>query len=350
VTHLAYDGRDPLPLEAFMRLGTRITAALTIVLGAIVAGCTSSGGTLPNPPQAPGPKLSATYTSGISASAALDGGVNGPDGRIWFAEFNASNLAAVTTSGTVTEYPMGGGTQPCSIAVGPDGNLWTGGYGPSIEKVNTSGTVLSTYSVAGAHICSIISGPGGLLWFADYGNNKVGTISTSGTVNEYSLPAGAQPIGIAVGSDGNLWVTDVTTDTILKVSPSGSVLAQYSSGISAGESPQYIVAAPDKNLYFTEAAFNASKHDKVGRITTGGTITEVGTLAPQSYPDGITVGKDGNVYFTEYDATRLGRVVLPSGTVSDSSPGIGTGAQAIVAGSDGRLWIGTSQTLYALQY
>lgn len=333
-------------MEHPSRTKAGIVAALTAV---VIAGCSSSGTTF-NPPQAPGPQLSATYTSGISASAGLYSAVTGPDGRIWFTEFGASNLAAVTTGGTVTEYSMGGGSQPCGIAVGPDGNLWTGGYGGSIEKVNTSGAVLNSYPVAGAHVCGIVSGPGGLLWFADYGNKKVGTISTTGTVTEYSVPAGAAPYAIALGADGNLWVTDITTNSILKVSPSGVVLNQYSSGISAGNSPRYIIAAPDNNLYFMEDAFSPTKNDHVARITTGGTITEIGTLAPQTYPNVLAIGKDKNVYFTEYDTTKIGRVTLPSGTVSESSPGIGTNGAAIDAGPDGRLWVGTRQTIYALNY
>jgi virginiamycin B lyase len=331
-----------------MRIGTRITTVLAIVLGAAVAGCTSSGGAIPNPPQAPGPKLSSTITSGITAGAALFQAVNGPDGRIWFTEFNAGALAAVTTAGTVTEYPTGG--QPCAIAVGPDGNLWTGGYGPSIEKVTTGGSV-TTYSVPGAHVCGLVSGPGGLLWFADYGNDKVGTISTSGTVNEYPLPAGVSPLGIAVGSDGNLWVSCTGPSEIVKVSPSGSVLATYSTGISAGEQPEYIVAASNGRLYFTEAAFSVSKHDKIARITTGGAISEIGSVAPQSYPNVIVAGKDGNLYFTEDDSARLGRVTISTDRVSESSPGLdASGDSAIDAGPDGRLWIGGRQTIFALTY
>lgn len=318
------------------------------ILGGLLAACSSSGGAFNPPPS--GPHISSTITSGITANAGLYGAVTGPDGRVWFAEFSGDNLAAVTTSGTVTEYPTGASTQPCAITVGPDNNLWTGGYGASIEKVTTAG-VVTTYAVAGAHVCGIISGPGGLLWFADYGNNKVGTITTSGVVTEYAMPAGSQPDDIALGSDGNLWVTDDTTHSIIKVSPAGVVLNQYSTGISSGEQPNYIAAAPDGNLYFTEDAFSSSIHDKIGRITTGGTITEIGTLSPNSYLNVITIGKDGNAYFTEYSTAKLGKVTIATGHVSETSPGLAPhGNQAITAGPDGRLWIGGKQTIWALTY
>ncbi len=323
----------------------RVTVAM--LFGGILAACNSAG-SAPNPPMS-GPVLSSTFTSGITANAGLYDDVSGPDGRVWFTGFSGDNLAAVTTGGTVTEYPTGALTQPNGIAVGPDGNLWTGGYGPSIEKVTPSGSV-TTYPIAGAHVGDIVSGPGGLLWFTDYGNEKVGTISTSGVVNEYSLPVGGDPSGIAVGADGNLWVTDFADNTIDKISPSGSVLASYPSSVSTGESLEYIVAAPDGNLYFTVSE-DSSSHDAIGRITTAGTITKVGSIAPHSYPNRITVGKDGNLYFTEYSTAKLGKVTIATQSVSQTSPGLGAhGDSAITNGPDGRLWIGGTQTIWALTY
>lgn len=325
-----------------------LALCLGITLASLEVGCSSSGAAS-NPPFVE-PVVASTFTSGITAGAGLYNAVDGPDGRIWFTEFEGDNLAAVTTSGTVTEYPMGVSSQPCGITVGPDSNIWTAGYGSTIEKVSTSGTVLNTYTVSGAHICAIISGPGGLLWFADYGNDKVGTISTSGTVIEYTLSGTPEPVGIAVGDDGNLWVTDLGNAAIDKISPAGSELATYSSGISASEDPNYIIAAPDGKLYFTEDASNSTISDKIGRITTGGTITEIGTLPPQTYPNSLAIGKDHNVYFTEYYGTDIGKITTASGSVMQFAPGIGMEGGAIVNGPDNRLWVGTEQTIYVLTY
>ncbi|HEY9084821.1 MAG TPA: hypothetical protein VIN40_02630 [Candidatus Tyrphobacter sp.] len=336
-----------------MTRSTPVVIGLTLI-GALLAACSSSG-TAPNPPAPPGPVLSGTFTSGITASAALYGGVTAPDGRIWFSEFQASKLAAVTTSGTVTEYSTGANTQPCGVTVGPDNNLWAGGFGGapgnSIEKITTGGTV-TNYTIPGAHVCAIVSGPGGLLWFADYGNDRVGTISTSGTINEYTIAAGAEPIGIAVGSDGNLWVTDFHLNVIYKISPSATLLATYSSGISAGFHPNLIVNAPDGNLYFEELIGSTTVGDKAARITTGGTISELGTVSPNLDGEGeIVVGKDGNVYFAEYTAGKIAEIDVSTGHVSESSPmGSVADIYGLVAGPDGRLWVGGNQTIWALKY
>ena len=58
-----------------------------------------------------------------------------------------------------------------------------------------------------------------------------------------------------------------------------------------------------------------------------------------SFAVGIAAGPDGNVWFTEYDAGRIGRIT-PSGAVTEFSAGItvGSSPRDIVVGSDGNLW------------
>jgi virginiamycin B lyase len=60
-----------------------------------------------------------------------------------------------------------------------------------------------------------------------------------------------------------------------------------------------ITVGPDHNLWFTEADGN-----KIGRITPSGSITEFPVLASGLY--GITAGPNGNLWFTEGDANKIG--------------------------------------------
>jgi len=49
----------------------------------------------------------------------------GPDGNLWFTEYNANKVAKVTTAGAFTEYAVpSANSQLISIAAGQDGNLW----------------------------------------------------------------------------------------------------------------------------------------------------------------------------------------------------------------------------------
>ncbi|HVA33089.1 MAG TPA: hypothetical protein VNG31_03005 [Candidatus Baltobacteraceae bacterium] len=302
---------------------------------------------------ADGMQISATYTAGITPGAAIYDFANGPDGRIWFTEFEGNNIGAITTAGVVTEYPSSATfPQPNGITVGPtNADLWTGGYGGTVIDVATTGTQ-TNYAVTGAHIGDIVAGHDGNLWFTDYGNNKIGRITTAGAVTEFALPANASPSGIAVDAKGRLWITDGGNKRIIKMKTTGKVVQSYGTGISPGEYPQYIVAAPDGNLYFTEAAFNSTLHDKIGRISTSGKIAEVATLAPESYPDRLTIGKDGNLYVCLYSRPAVVKYVISKGKMKLMHLPLSNdhGTSAIINGPDNRLWLGGRQTIYAVSY
>jgi hypothetical protein len=64
-----------------------------------------------------------------------------------------------------------------------------------------------------------------------------------------------------------------------------------------------ITVGPDGNLWFTE--YNGNQ---IGRITPGGSITEFALPAANSRPNGITVGPDGNLWFTEIGVNQIGHV------------------------------------------
>lgn len=101
---------------------------------------------------------------------------------------------------------------------------------------------------------------------------------------------------------------------------------------SSGSWPGYIVAGPQKALWFTEE-FTGN----IGRITTDGTITEFSDSNGVE-AEGITAGRDGNLWFTEPGANEIGRMT-PQGVVklfqingSNPSP------RGIASGPDGNLW------------
>lgn len=61
----------------------------------------------------------------------------GPDGAMWFTEFNGNNIGRITPSGTVTELPTPTSrSAPFAIAAGPDGAMWfTEFSGNSIGRI-----------------------------------------------------------------------------------------------------------------------------------------------------------------------------------------------------------------------
>jgi hypothetical protein len=87
--------------------------------------------------------------------------------------------------------------------------------------------------------------------------------------------------------------------------------------LSSSSRPFNITAGPDDALWFTDFGTNS-----IGRITTGGAITEIviptnGSLTPDFpssfLPKQITVGPDGRIWFTESAADEIGRIGLTPG-------------------------------------
>jgi virginiamycin B lyase len=104
---------------------------------------------------------------------------------------------------------------------------------------------------------------------------------------------------------------------------------------TAAAQPQDLVLAPDGNIWFTERGA-----DKLGRIssTSPGIPDEFPTKG--SAPDIITVGPDGKLWYTETGG--IGVMTLgpaPSaGTIPATSLGLGT-ARGIAVGPDGNVWV-----------
>lgn len=325
-------------------------------------------------------------TPGFTANGQPGGLVTGPDGNLWFVETAANRIGRITPSGTVTEFAgLAGGSEQL-ISAGPDGNVWyaDSGGGGRIVKVTPGGAVTAVatggvtpgFTVNSGPI-DIVTGPDGNLWFTELGGNRIGRITLGGAVTEFSaglspsagpdsitagpdgnlwftedanpgrigkittggtitevatggitpgFTANAGPVGIASGPDGNVWFTELQGNSVARITPGGTV-SEFSSGLSPTAGVDIIAPACDGNLWFTEGV----NPGRIGRITTSGSITEVGVggtggLSANSHPAGIGQGPDGNVWFTEFNnpgrVAKIGNggcsasVAVPGGTAT----------------------------------
>jgi streptogramin lyase len=98
---------------------------------------------------------------------------------------------------------------------------------------------------------------------------------------------------------------------------------------SPRSSPFGITVGPDGNLWFTE-------ENKIGRLTTSGGLTEY-TLPSGRGPTGIATGPDGNLWFTEGAASQIGRMT-PAGVVTEFPLMPNSDPIQIALGQDGNLW------------
>ncbi len=246
------------------------------------------------------------------------------------------------------------------------------------ERVLLSAGGVTEYPLpaAAGRPAHIVAGPDGNLWFTDQGadpgtgSGKIGRITPGGVIKEFALPThDALPADITVGPDGNLWFTEHSTITparsnIGRITPSGTI-TEFTlpvplndvNSLNPDTWANAITTGPDGNLWFTDPG-----NGLVGRITTGGQITEFaipeapdgpGVSGPNTHPNGITAGPDGNLWFTATINTYIttyagviGRITpggtfltttnvngLPSDINNQEQPG------AIVTGPDGNVWV-----------
>jgi streptogramin lyase len=99
--------------------------------------------------------------------------------------------------------------------------------------------------------------------------------------------------------------------------------------------PTFITQGTDRNLWFTEQNTN-----KIGRITPDGAVSgQFSIPTANAGLEGITTGPDGNLWFAEGLSSRIGRMNL-DGVVTNEFllPASGADPYAIVTGRDGNLW------------
>src|SRR5438093_5541343 len=131
-------------------------------------------------------------------------------------------------------------------------------------------------------------------------------------INEFPIPtAVSPPTAIAPGPDGNLWFTEAGHDGKIGRSTTGGSITEYVVG--GGNLPWLsgITAGPDGNLWFTVPSSDPEEFPSyIGKMTLAGVITTYRVPSREyTYPLGITAGPDGALWFTDAGLIqRIGRI------------------------------------------
>lgn len=122
--------------------------------------------------------------------------------------------------------------------------------------------------------------------------------SLSGTATITGATSGATNGTLTVAANGN-----VPQVTVVVPGP----ITEFA--LPNGHGARYIIAGTDGNVWFTD--FGGSD---IGRITPNGTVTLFPTSSGSQNLEGLTIGPDGNIWYDEQDTQRIGRMTL-TGTV-----------------------------------
>jgi virginiamycin B lyase len=122
---------------------------------------------------------------------------------------------------------------------------------------------------------------------------------------------------------------------------SGPSVTTYSSGLTAGGGPNAITLGPDHAMWFTE--YNA---DRIGRIAADGTIAEYGNqMSAGAHPSGIAAA-GSDLFFGEFGTGRIGELDTGTGQLVGeyAIPTSGSGPDGLALGSDGGVWFAEQNT------
>jgi virginiamycin B lyase len=192
---------------------------------------------------------------------------------------------------------------------------------------------------SGSRPQAIVSGPDGAVWFGTL--TKFCRIGSDRKFDEIPLPDDLRATGkttvlqyLAVGPDKQFWAV-YRQGHVVSMSLSGKFKAFPIPTSNA--SPWCLTLGLDGNLWFTELDGN-----KIGKVTTKGDITEFPVPSNKSGPYSIVTGSDGALWFTEYNRHHIGRITtngeiteFPAPKHGEDGPG---GPRGICLGADGALW------------
>jgi virginiamycin B lyase len=215
----------------------------------------------------------------------------GDDGEtIWFTGKATGTIGKIAPDGKVQHFALPtAGSVPIYIRNGPDHNMWaTELVGNAIARITPGGNVTEfpILKTSNSRPIAIVPEPGGkAMWFTEEAGNKVGRINTDGKIEivEYSVPRSQENVllaGLSFDDENNLWVQQYVnhnvptlggTDYLVKIDK--AILTANPSDINGVPFTFYpvpsentmmhrIIRGPDGNMWFTEM-----NTDKVGRLT-----------------------------------------------------------------------------------
>ena len=280
--------------------------------------------------------------------------VSGSDGRLWFTEATANNVASITPgTGAVSEFPtLTMPSAPLTITAGPAGTntlYFTENSAGKIGSINLTNDSITEYPIpvptTGGTPApfGITLGSDGNIWFTDQNatQNAIGKLdltTSTPTITEIPTPTATGNVaGITTGSDGNLWFTETAANQIGMLNPTNPSAPIVETAVPTSNSAPFgITSGPNGTLWFTEESAN-----QIASFVPGATITinEYPIPTPGSVPFGITQGADGNLWFTEQSANQIGRISPTSHAVQEFTiPTVGSTPNLITSGPDSALW------------
>ena len=305
----------------------------TISALAVAAGLALVGSTLPAAQAAPAEFKYKTYK--VPSADSEPGSITlGSDGNLWFtegAEFFTpnpdpdtggtfhSNIGKITPGGAITEFRVEGGGFPHDIVQGP-GELLYFTHNNGLGRISTAGVVspfiAAPFSVGGNELDAV----GNNIWITDFNAHSLWRYDVvSGEFVEFPLPAEffSGPTDVAVDdASGDVWFSASGERAVIgRLSPAGTFATFDVVG-----SPNAVSIATDGKVWFTDrfastvGYVDPANGNPVGR--------QFPTVTPDAGPQDIAGAANGNMWFTQANVGNAARIT-PDGVITEHGKAVG---------------------------
>lgn len=219
------------------------------------------------------------------------------------------------------------------IALTAGGSLAGGESGSVLPGARTvSGKITEWPVPTPKHVHDPAIGPDGNVYFAVMAADRIARFEPkSKRFKEWDVPAGTQPRSVEVARDGKVIFGGVGNGSIGELDPLTGMTKFYK--IPSGDSDPYmLVLNAEGDVWFTER--RAGKLGKLER--TSGRITE---YPIGEKPHALSLDKRGNIWVTRKVADRLARFDPGTGQVTELLLGKGSQPRRVAVAPDGTLWV-----------
>jgi virginiamycin B lyase len=282
------------------------------------------------------------------------------------------------TKGTATikEYSLTLGAQPLGITLGPDGNIWfVEANGAKVGRITPAGGLTEFPIDPAAFANQIVSGSEGDVYFTEPGVGKVGLIHALGDLTVHEGPSASAygmtmawgrlelgggggdlpffflPLFSGGGDDqklsdglphnmsylatdayGKVWLTDPGSNQIAQLPCLNCQWGTYPLP-HADSGPRFIASGRDGGVWFTEY-----DGDRIGRLSAySGALIEF-ALPAGSNPEMIAAAPDGTVWFAEHGTNKIAHMFRSGAVVEYDVPTAGSAPWGVAIGADGSVW------------
>ena len=196
-----------------------------------------------------------TGTIATFSTTGAPGWFTASSSAVWFTEEDIDKVASLSSSGTLSEFPVTAQSSPQAIAFGADGNVWFWeAAAQNIGRMSTTGGNLSEFpasTTTNVSVSAMIAGPDGNVWLATSESSFI-RVAPDETITTFPIPGatGNAGGGLAIDGNGDLWTTSWNFYWLARITTSGTVSVYFVPNLSLGA----ITSGSDGNLWAIDTA------------------------------------------------------------------------------------------------